>query len=232
MFYQIIGHDQTISNVFKRLLVLLGLLTLAACAPKFAHVEGIPSYEGVNIKKLSVATVDRRDFILNGNKEPWFEGITRAGFGVPHSLRRESEPENQSFAMYLSLKVQDSLKGRGSNVEVVSLEAGTDKLKSVQALVAEGNPALLIEINHSRYDCCFSLEYRYDFDVSVIRANGELLFTKKFAHWYEDMEVDETRFYSSGFYDVFGIHAQKYADLLTEFLNDTEIQAALARAEN
>lgn len=209
----------------KLIALLFAWTALSACATPLPLEERIPHLTQKVDTDISVSIVDHRPFILNSDKEPWFEGITRGGFGIPLSLERPEPHKKQSFATYLSGMIQESIVDSGGKATVVKISMGTSARKSTDILAAKKKAAILGIMRMSRYDLGFSAEYNYDFQFIVIGLNGQVLADKSFKEF-------ETNIPLSKDYTVFDMYTQIYAQKLSTILNDPEISAALLASTN
>ena len=203
------------------------LALLSGCATPLPKSESIPAFSGKPPATVGIVVVDDRPFILDGSKEEWFEGIFRGAFGIPHSLQRPGESSGQPFAMFLSSKLQDSLKNAGSNASVIKVAKGTS-LEKVIARVKNANvdSGLVVMMFQSRYDLgAFKTpEYGYHFELIVLDRDGKTLARKTFR------EVDLTLELSDK-YNLFDYMTIIYRDKFKKFLNDPEIKSALTKAD-
>lgn len=217
----LISVDAIINKTISRAMLLLLVGVLSACAQKLPDEARIPLFSGKPVGDITVATVDYRSFILNGDKEPWFEGISRGGFGIPFSLQRSDVPENQSFAVLISKLIEESLEKAGSKVNVVEVAAGTDRKKVIEILSQSRQTSLLVEMNRSRYECCYSQEYRHDFILTVLDSTGNIIAQKRFEGWDKDLSLEAFK------YNVVDSFSEVYAQKLKAFLHEPNIKAAL-----
>ena len=77
--------------------IVLITALLAGCATPISKKDRTPVFGGQAPAKIAIAVVDHRTFILSGDKEEWFEGIMRGGFGIPHSLKRPVNLKENPF---------------------------------------------------------------------------------------------------------------------------------------
>lgn len=208
-------------TAFGRLFALfvVGAL-LAGCAEPIPKTLVTPEYKGTTPAKLNVGMTDHRTFILSNNKEEWFEGILRGGFGIPLSLKRPGPDEGQPFAIYLSEMLADGLRADKTEVVVIPVAKGTE-LGAAVASVADGAAGIIFKINHSRYDSGFSAEYRHDFNVVIADADGHVVLEKTFSRFDTDVPLSQT-------YNIFDMYAAVYKKTLDEILGDPEVVAALS----
>ena len=209
------------NNKFKHLIALLGLVGfLGACAQKLPEELQYPKFSGTTAPVLSVGVTDKRDFIVNGDKEPWFEGIWHAAFGIPASPKRIGETEGKPFAYYLSTMIKSTFVKAGSDVTIVELPIGMSFDDAVEKLINRGQAGIVVVINKSRYAFWMTAEYAYNFDIAIINQEGGIKVKKSFGRMDEKMPLSST-------YNVFDMFTEIYTKRLQEIFDDPEIKEAL-----
>ncbi|USG59510.1 hypothetical protein NBZ79_09945 [Sneathiella marina] len=210
-----------------RFFSLFLLFALSACASPLPEEARFPHFtDPIGDKEISIAIVDHRTFILNGDKEPWFEGIFRGEFGIPFSHARpvpdtaQGTDKTQPFALYLSKMIKEAVEEAGAKGEIIEIAAGTNLEETRNILATEKNPALLGIMRHSRFDSGFSADYRYDFQFVVLDSENNILADKTFAAWDETIPLSDK-------YNLFDMFTEIYSQKLTLMLNDPEISNAL-----
>ncbi|MEH6477848.1 MAG: hypothetical protein V7727_19310 [Sneathiella sp.] len=213
------------------------LTALAACTSAFPPNTNIPHLTESFEKEVTVSIVDHREFILNGDKEPWFEGIIRGGFGIPMSLERPEPYKEQSFAAYLASLTKGAFEESGGKVNVVEIPMGTDADTSINILSQDKRPALLGIMRKSRYDLGSAPEYEYDFRFIVVGKNGRKFVDKTFAN----LEIDITPVnnynimhnnWNIQYHNLNYMITEIYVQILNNVLNDPEIGTALQELKN
>jgi hypothetical protein len=134
-------------NYPLRAFVVLGALFISACAQPLPDNLRAPTFSGTLTQTVFVGTIDHRQFILNSNKKPWFEGLYQGGFGIPLNLRRpEDIGGGIPFSNYLSGMIGESLKNSGTPVEIVTIPPGTDIEKSILSFFSEKQSFLSCDV--------------------------------------------------------------------------------------
>lgn len=211
--------------MMKLVALLFVWITVSACATPLPPEERIPHLTQKVYTDLSVSIVDHREFILNGDKEPWFEGIFRASFGIPVSAERPEPYKKQSFAAYLSSMIQEAVVEAGGKATIVEIPMGTSVERSIDILATGKKASILGIMRESRYDLGFSAEYNYNFQFIVIGPDNQIMADKTFAKFETDIPLSES-------YNIFDMYTQIYAQKLNAVLNDPEINAALRTSTN
>ena len=206
--------------------VIFAVALLAGCATPIPKSETIPAFSGKPAATIAIAVVDYRPFILDGNKEEWFEGIFRGAFGIPHSLKRPGESEGKPFATYLASMLQDSLKNAGSKATVVEVFKGTALPKVINEVTStKADAGLVVGMFQSRYDIGpANPEYAYKFDLIVLDKEGKKLANKTFQAMETGIELSDK-------YTLFDMMTGIYKQKFESFLNDPQIKNALTTAD-
>ena len=106
--------------MLRPIIAVLALALLSGCATPIPQEETVPVFSGKPTATVAVAVTDHRPFVLDGDKEEWFEGIFRGAFGIPYSLSRVDEWKEKPFALYLATKLKATLDGAGSKTSIIS----------------------------------------------------------------------------------------------------------------
>ncbi|MCK5779084.1 MAG: hypothetical protein KAH11_09855 [Rhodospirillales bacterium] len=206
--------------MLRRVAVLIMIVLVAGCAQDLPDSARIPHFQGKPVTEVAVGVTDHRSFILDNDKEEWFEGITRGGFGIPMSLQRPGDEGEKPFAVYLSGMIKESLEKAGAQVSVVKLEKGQNFQRAIAKVSELGTTSFVMLMLKSRYDVGFTSDYQYHFLVAVADADGEVKAEKTFYDWEKEIPA-------SNKYNVFDMHTEIYKMTLDKIINDPEIKAAL-----
>src|ERR1043165_6626851 len=89
-------------------IAFLVLLLIGGCAVGVRHQydSATPQINAASGGKATVAAQDRRAYVLNGDKQENFAGLSRGGFGNPFDVRTES---NQPLADDFGRTIQRAL---------------------------------------------------------------------------------------------------------------------------
>lgn len=210
----------------KRICIaLFAAALLSGCATPIPKSETIPVFSGKPAATIGIAVVDHRSFILDGDKEEWFEGIMRGSFAIPMSLMREGEFNEKPFAFYLSSKLKESMDNAGSKATVIDVPKGTPLEQAIgEVTKAQLDSGLVVMMHQSRYDIGpFNPEYGYYFDLVVLDRSGKTLARKQFHQLDQGMALSEK-------YNIFDMMSEIYKKKFDGFLSDPEIKGALTVA--
>lgn len=201
-------------------IIALGAV-LAGCTTPLPKDLVTPEFSGKAPAAINVGMTDHRTFILSGEKEEWFEGIFRDGYGIARSLERPGPLEGEPFAIYLSTMLADGLEANGANASVVSVPKGADLDTAVSA-VANGAPGIVFKIVHSRYNFGWgNREYRHHFDVVVADGSGQVVLKKTFERFDAELPANYE-------HTVYGFYALTYKRILEGILRDPDVAKALS----
>lgn len=209
-----------------KFIVIVSCMLITACATPLPPEAQTPHLSYSDLKEdLTICVLEQRDFILNGDKEPWFEGIFHGAYGIPMSLKRPGDDEGKAFSAYLSGKIKAAIEETGVTTSVIELPMGTDDADAVRLMARENRPALLVIMRKSRYDVGFTADYNYDFRFIITNRDGQIIAEKIFAKWEDEMPLSEK-------YNLFDMFTEIYSQRLGDMLNDPLIRIALQRAGN
>jgi hypothetical protein len=201
-------------------------LFISACAQPVPDSVRVPLFSGIPTKSITVGVTDHRPFVLNEKEDPWFEGILRDGFGIPHSFQRpDSFGGGIPLSQMLSQLLRESLGNAGSQVRIVTLPVGADINQSVSDVATVGSTGLLLVIRDSRINMFYRASYRYDHEILVVGPNREILAQKRFSLPKEKVSL-------AGGYSYWGLGQEQYGKTFTKILNDPEIKKALSTGQN
>ncbi len=171
-------------------------------------------------KSLGIATHDERVYVLSGEKEPDFVGLSRGGYGNPWDITTSS---GKPLAEDVTAAIEQSLKKKGFAPVPVIVAAG-DKQDTVLKKLTEtkADRLLLIQMAEWKSDTYVSTGLFYDVIATVYDAQGKAL-AEKSIKGYDKL--------GGSFWDP-PSHAKKavpdaFARKFEELLNSTEIQDAL-----
>lgn len=207
--------------MFRRLAVLFVMAAVSGCAQDLPDSARVPHFTGKPATEVAVGITDHRSFILDSDKEEWFEGITRGSFGIPMSLQRPGDEGEKPFALYLSGMIKESLEKAGSQVTVVELEKGQNFQRAIAKVSESGKTSFVLLMLKSRYDIGFTSDYQHHFLVAVADADGRVKVEKTFFDWEKEIPA-------SNKYNVFDMHTEIYKMTLDKIINDPEIKLALS----
>jgi len=154
-------------------IIALGLL-VTGCASIMTAEQAAPELNKPLSDKLAIAVVDHRPYVLNGDKEASFEGLSRSGFGIPFSRYTFN---NKPMSEFLTNRLAAGLIKTG--IDVSSLE--TTPQTKIEDVKSQDAKTVIIVLNEWKYDYhAFTDNSWYDFNVLIKNKSGEVLINKKF----------------------------------------------------
>ncbi len=206
----------------RRSFCLLVTVLLVSCATPATRSDLTPTFSGLTSSHITIGVVDSRPYVISGNKEPWFEGIMRGGFGIPYTFNRPDRPPNETFADRIAKMLERTFTDAGSQVTVVRLARGSTQSAARGKLKPHTkDAALLIRIHDSRFDAGgFSFDYPYHFQLSVLDPEGNTLAQASVQG--RDAHTPSSK------YNVWDMYGVVYRDKFEQLLVKPEIQLAIA----
>lgn len=158
-----------------RSLLLLAVLVLSGCAVgntvDFRAQK--PAVTATSDKTVTVAVLDRRAYVISGDKAPNFVGIRRGGFGNPFDVTTRS---GGPLAGEISVMVVEALKAQGIDASAVTLAPGNDPQVAAAAIGGTASQrGLVVLLDEWRSDLFMNMEVDYDLTAQVLDAEGALL---------------------------------------------------------
>ena len=158
--------------------VSLALIVLAGCAVgnNYDYTTASIGLPLVGSGDVGVAVVDKRSYVLDGDKEPNFIGLQRGGFGNPFDVRTMS---GNSLTDDLQVALRNALEDSGYNV--TSLSVSAPDYASISAAIADGGVAknVVLTVNDWKTDVHMEVTLFYDLVLRVISNSGEIVATNE-----------------------------------------------------
>jgi len=162
--------------VLRRIFPLIAAaLLLSACAfgNEYNYTTAQVSLGGTTDKSVSAAVVDRRPYVLNGDKDADFVGLQRGGFGNPFDVTTENK---QPLAADLTDVLKRGLEARGISAQGLVVPAGTSLSDILTKFRAQGTDRLLlITMTEWKTDAMMRLTLHWNLEAAVYDAAGTLL---------------------------------------------------------
>jgi len=140
----------------KNLAILFTLLLLGGCA-----MGRTTSYQGhsgfkpeYKMPLITLGVIDKRPYVLNGNKSPTYCGTLRSIGGIPYDVNTAS---GKPLAEMLQALIGTTLMHHGVNVDnMTSLPMDTTETEAAKILTAEDRKAVLLLLNEWRTHIYFN----------------------------------------------------------------------------
>lgn len=165
-----------------RLLPAILALSLSGCAigNRYDYQSVRASIPAAKAKAtVAIATVDRREYLINSEVADSYVGMTRGGYGNPF---RVSTKSGDPLAVDISNAVASSLNQSGYRAQAVSgfpvldVSAAKMKLNSTPA-----DRRILITLSKWESDTLINTELTTDITVEVFDQSGKLLASESYS---------------------------------------------------
>lgn len=124
-------------------------------------------------KKVSVATLDYRSYVQNGERSPNFVGLQRGGYGNPFQVTTAS---GRSLAEDMTTAIASALKQQGVQAMPIVTLLKDSEDTAVSTMIKSGAQRhLLLTLKQWRSDCYTNVALAYDARLKVLDANGKIL---------------------------------------------------------
>lgn len=166
-------------RMFYVVLGLLAAIFLTGCAAgKRVEYRGSSEFESRTVKGSVVVlgTSDARPYVLNGDKQSSFVGLSRSLYGIPFGVLTTS---GEPLADEIGSLVAGALRKNGASVTQVKIPLGTSVDGRNALFKAANNPRYhFIEIQEWTTDTYFNVTLKYDVSLSVLDSRGSQLVKK------------------------------------------------------
>jgi hypothetical protein len=159
----------------KTLLAIITLtLLLSGCASVLTVEQAAPEINKPLTEKITIAVIDHRPYILDGDKAASFEGLSRTTIGIPFSRYTYN---NKSMSEFLTNRLVAGFNKSG----VQALALMTTPKTTIEEVKTIGSKTVVIVLNEWKYDYhAFSDNSWYNFDVIIKDTDGAPLINKNF----------------------------------------------------
>lgn len=156
-------------------ILLAALLLLGACAigNKHAYHDVVGSMPFSGNAEVRVATHDQRPYVLSGEKQPDFVGLSRGGYGNPFDV---STADGRPLADGMTQAISNSLRQGGFRPAPVIVASSDSAAQAREKLMqAAGGVAILLVIREWKSDTYQNTALHYDATLSVLDKTGQVL---------------------------------------------------------
>jgi hypothetical protein len=151
-------------------------IAVSGCAvgQKFSYSDISVSLGSVGaVGKSSVAVLDQRQYVKNGDKSETFVGLSRGGFGNPFDVGTRS---GAAMASEMAASIAASLHRNGVKVQTVVVRPADGPEGARQALLrTESDRLLLFTLNEWKTDTMFRTALHFDVTLDVFDRAGQSL---------------------------------------------------------
>lgn len=154
----------------------LAVVALSGCAvgQRFNYASATINTRGIELaRSASVAVLDRREYVVSGDKPESFVGLSRGGYGNPFDVTTESKKPR---AHDMALSITAALQGKGLEVRMITVDPKGAVEGARQALVQSGSDRLLLfTINEWKTDTMMRTGLHFDVSLDVFDRDGNAL---------------------------------------------------------
>lgn len=163
----------------KLIAIAITTLYLSGCAQLMTAEQAAPAINTPKgMESITIAVLDKREYVVNGDKAPSFEGLSRSSFGIPYS---QYTPGSQPMTSYLGDRLVAGFNKQGIKAEFYSTTPSMSIERVKEALAKKDKPSIIIALNEWKYDYhAFSDSSWYNVDVLVLDRNAKLKVEKNF----------------------------------------------------
>jgi hypothetical protein len=160
--------------MMRLLIVALCAVALAGCA-----VGNTYDYQAADIGlpvvgkgKVGVAVVDRRPYVLSGDKEADFVGLQRGGFGNPFNVTTKS---GKPLASDMQTSLAQAVQEKG--FEVTELYFSSPDSAVVATAVRDNGAKrnVVLSLNEWKTDAMMNFAVSYDLVLQIVDENYEVI---------------------------------------------------------
>ena len=151
--------------------VLTTTVVLSGCAvgQRYDYANASVGLPVSGTTSLGVGVVDRRAYVLDGDKKPTFVGIQRGGYGNPFDVHTASDTP---LASELATALANSLTSRGFGVSRIDIALADDRTIE-QMVVSEGEMLnVVLVVNEWKTDSGRKFKLSYDLIVRIVDQSG------------------------------------------------------------
>lgn len=161
----------------KKIAMLFIILLLGGCA-----IGNTTSYQGTssfkpkyNMPPVALAVIDKRPYVLDGEKNPSYSGTQRSLGGIPYNVNTAS---GKPLAEDLQGLVGNTLRKHGVLVDDMPLlPMDITESDAIKKTTAGKLKAILLFLNEWRTHIYFNPIFYYDMKMLVVDTNANILST-------------------------------------------------------
>ena len=171
------GKSKSVARVIA-LVCVAAALGGCAFGQKITYSDTVADFEAKGNKSVAVAVHDERPYVVTGDKQASFVGLSRGGFGNPFDILTTS---GAPLSNEMSASVTHSLADRGFKASTVQVAASQSRRATMEQLHGSGaERQVLISLKEWKSDKYVRTSLTYDVTVKVMDAGGEELATATF----------------------------------------------------
>ncbi|MDZ4786430.1 MAG: hypothetical protein SGJ02_10180 [bacterium] len=154
-------------------LILCGSLTGCVIGTKMKFSDTslqVPTTKGM----ILVGALDRRPYVISGEKSPKWVGLQRSGFGIPYGVHTSS-------GLPLATEFRDGLQRNFNSSKSVNINSNSNFVEQLKSLMAKetalgesNTKGLLLVINQWKTDVMNNVNLYYDLELIALDKNGNV----------------------------------------------------------
>lgn len=152
------------------IVIVLSILSGCAIGNKYDYQEADISLPVKGTSTVSLGVVDKRDYVLNGNKPANFTGLQRGGFGNPFDVTtRSGKPLTDDITEALSRALQNA------GFQVNNLYFSSPDTSLVASVIKKGGTekSILLTVSEWKTDVYMNISVSYDFLLQILNQQGK-----------------------------------------------------------
>jgi hypothetical protein len=166
--------------MMRSLLTVLIATTLVGCAfgNKYRYQDIMADLPRPGVPRVAVATLDQREYIVSGEDDPSYAGMTRGGYANPFDAHTES---GQAMSEEITHIVTRALEKDGVTAVAVSTTPRDREAEVRQKLLSNRAPrAVLLILHEWQSDTYNNTSLSYDVEIQVFGEDGRTLASDRF----------------------------------------------------
>jgi hypothetical protein len=165
----------------RRLVLVVPLVSIAltgcAVGNRYAYQSVVANPQVSGTSAVSVATLDQREYVRSGSKDPQFVGLQRGGFGNPFDVRTA---DDKPLADGMTTALVNTLAKKGFRAQPVVVSYTLSPADARQRAVSVGaDRALGLTLQEWKSDTAFRVGLSYDMTMTVLDRTGTVLAEKR-----------------------------------------------------
>jgi hypothetical protein len=151
-------------------------VALSGCAvgQKFSYADSSINVGSVGpAHRAAVAVLDRREYIMSGEKSESFVGLSRGGYGNPFDVNTKS---GTAMSSEMATSITAALRARGLTVQTIVVRPADGPERARQALFRSGSDRLLLfTLDEWKTDTMMRTGLAFNVTLDVLDGSGASL---------------------------------------------------------
>ncbi len=159
--------------------LLLGTTLFASACTlqnRYAYHTLVPKLDFAGAARFAVASLDQREYVLNGLKRPRFTGLFRSGLGIPYDMTTSS---GKPVADEFTDAIDRALKKKGFSI----VRVATDQRMSAEDVIAKAKATkadkiIMLTIYEWKGETFGVTGVHFNLSLDVLDSGGKTLASK------------------------------------------------------